>query len=154
SAGLLGQGADRNLWGASLLPAGVLPLATAYSVSEAFGFRKGVNLDLRRAPIFIGLFTALLVIGALVALLPGIPVVALLVAIQALNGVLLPVILIFILRLINDRRQCNDRATGPVYTALAGLTECVLFFLVAVLLTNMALGAFGLDLFALITGGS
>src|SRR5205823_7961479 len=48
-----------GLLGASLLAAGVLPLATAYSVSEAFEFRKGVNLDFRRAPMFVGLFTAL-----------------------------------------------------------------------------------------------
>jgi NRAMP (natural resistance-associated macrophage protein)-like metal ion transporter len=143
-----------GLLGASLLAAGVLPLATAFSVSEAFGFRKGVNLDFRRAPIFISLFSALLALGALVALIPGIPVFALLVAIQALNGVLLPVILIFILRLINDRRLVNDLANGPVYNALAWLTAAVLIFLVAVLLTNMALGAVGIDLFDLIPGGS
>jgi Mn2+/Fe2+ NRAMP family transporter len=60
-----------GLLGAGLVAGGVLPLATAYSVSEAFGFRKGVNLDFRRAPIFLGLFTLLLVVGAVVALLPA-----------------------------------------------------------------------------------
>jgi hypothetical protein len=68
--------------------------------------------------------------------------------------VLPPLILIFILRLINDRRLVNDLANGPVYNALAWLTACVVIFLVAVLLTNTALGAFGLDLFDLISGGS
>ena len=49
----------------------MLPVATAYSVAEAFGFRKGVNLDFRRAPIFVGLFSGLVGIGAVVALIPG-----------------------------------------------------------------------------------
>lgn len=142
-----------GLLGASLLAAGVLPLATAYSVSEAFGFRKGVNLDFRRAPIFIGLFSGLLVVGAAVALVPGLPVFALLIGIQALNGVLLPVILIFILRLINDRRLVGELANGRVYNALAGLTTVVLIGLVSILLLNMALGVFGLDLFELIGVG-
>ena len=136
-----------GLLGASLLAAGVLPLATAYSVSEAFGFRKGVNLDYRRAPIFIGLFTALLVLGAAVALLPGLPVFGLLVAIQALNGMLLPVILIFMLRLINDRRLMGDLANGPLYNVLAWATAVVLIVLVALMLGNMALDALGIDLF-------
>src|SRR4030081_440859 len=68
-----------GLLGASLLAAGVVPLATAYSVTEAFGFRRGVGLDFRRAPVFYGLFTALIVIGAGVALWPGIPLIGLLV---------------------------------------------------------------------------
>ena len=68
-----------GLLGASVVAGGVLPLATAYSVSEAFGFRKGVNLDFRRAPMFLSLFTLLIVVGALVALIPGVPVVQVLV---------------------------------------------------------------------------
>jgi Mn2+/Fe2+ NRAMP family transporter len=136
-----------GLLGASLLAAGVLPLATAYSVSEAFGFRKGVNLDFRRAPMFVGLFTTLLVLGALVALIPGLPVFTLLIAIQTLNGVLLPVILIFILRLINDRRLVGDLANGRVYNVLAWGTTIMLIGLVALLLANTALDAAGIDLF-------
>ena len=136
-----------GLLGASLLAAGVLPLATAYSVSEAFGFRKGVNLDFRRAPIFLGLFTALLALGALVALIPGLPVFALLIAIQTLNGILLPVILIFILRLINDRRLVGDLANGHVYNVVAWATTLLLIGLVALLLTSTALDAVGIDLF-------
>jgi Mn2+/Fe2+ NRAMP family transporter len=136
-----------GLLGASLLAGAVLPLATAYSVSEVFGFRKGVNLDFRRAPIFISLFTALLVAGALVALVPGLPVFALLIAIQALNGMLLPVILIFILKLINDRRLVGELANGRVYNVLAWGTAIVLIVLVAMMLGNMALDALGIDLF-------
>src|SRR5262249_3640868 len=91
-----------GLLGASLLAAGALPIATAYSVSEAFGFRKGVNLDFRRAPVFLGVFSGLIAVAALIALVPNVPLVPLLVGIQVLNGVLLPIILVFLLRLAND----------------------------------------------------
>jgi Mn2+/Fe2+ NRAMP family transporter len=136
-----------GLLGASLLAGGVLPLATAYSVSEACGYRKGVNLDFRRAPMFVGLFTALVILGALVALIPGLPVFALLIAIQTLNGILLPVILIFMLRLINDRRLVGDLANGRLYNVLAWTTTLALISLVTLLLGNTALEAIGINLF-------
>jgi Mn2+/Fe2+ NRAMP family transporter len=96
----------------------VLPLATAYSVSEAFGFRKGVNLDFRRAPISLGLFSLLVVIGAIVALVPNVPIIQLLVGIQVLNGALLPVILVFILVLARDRRLMGNLRNGPATNIL------------------------------------
>jgi Mn2+/Fe2+ NRAMP family transporter len=107
--GLFGVG----LLGASLLAGGIVPLATAYSVSEAFGFRKGVGLDFRRAPVFYGLFSALLVIGGAVAIWPVAGLLQLLVGVQVLNGCLLPIVLCFILLLAGDRRLmgklCNSR---------------------------------------------
>lgn len=97
-----------GLVGASLLAACVVPLATAYSVAEAFGFRKGVGLDPRRAPTFFRLFLALIVVGAAVALIPGLPLVPLLLAIQVLNGLLLPAVLVFLLLLANDARLMRE----------------------------------------------
>ena len=97
-----------GLVGASLLAAAVLPLATSYAVSEAFGFSKGVGLDFRRAPLFFTLFTGLIIFGAAAALIPNLPVIKLLVWIQVLNGVLLPIFLVFILLLINDQRLTKD----------------------------------------------
>src|SRR5204863_8742468 len=108
-----------GLLGASLLAAGVLPVATAYSVAEAFGFRKGVILDFRRAPIFVGLFSGLIAVGAVVALIPGLPVFGLLVAVQVLNALLLPVLLFFMLRLSDDRRLMGDLVNGPRLRILA-----------------------------------
>jgi Mn2+/Fe2+ NRAMP family transporter len=99
-----------GLLGASLLAGAVLPLATAYAVAEVAGEPKGVNLDFRRARLFFGLFTAMIVFGAFAALIPGLPVVPLLVLIQVVNGVLLPVILFFMLRLANDRRLVGGLA--------------------------------------------
>jgi Mn2+/Fe2+ NRAMP family transporter len=90
-----------GLFGASMLAAGVLPLATAYSISEALGFEKGVSRSFREAPIFLGIFTFLVATGALVAMIPGLPLIRVLLATQVINGLLLPVILIAVLRLVN-----------------------------------------------------
>ena len=92
-----------GLLGASMLAAGVLPLATAFSLTEAFGFEKGVSFSWEDAPIFYGLFTLLLAVGAAVTLIPGIPLIRLLIVVQVINGVLLPVLLVFIVRLASDR---------------------------------------------------
>ncbi len=88
-----------GLFGASLLAMGVLPLATAYSISEALGFEKGLSRSFREAPIFLGIFTALILFGAIIALIPNIPQIKLLLLTQAVNGILLPIILISIVRL-------------------------------------------------------
>jgi Mn2+/Fe2+ NRAMP family transporter len=128
-----------GLLGASMLAAGVLPLATAYSISEAFGFRKGVNLDFRRAPMFVGTFAALVLVGTAVALIPNVPVIALLVGMQTLNGVLLPVVLVFILLLINDRHLVPDQLrNGPIYNVL-GVASVVIVSLAGATLVIMQL---------------
>ena len=75
-----------GLFGAAMLAMGVLPLATAYSLSEALGFEKGLSRSFREAPIFLGIFTALILIGAVVALIPGIPQIKLLLFTQCING--------------------------------------------------------------------
>src|SRR5206468_11769985 len=90
-----------GLFGASMLAAGVLPLATAYSISEALGFEKGVSGSFREAPIFLGIFTFLIALGALIAMMPGLPLIRVLIITQVINGVLLPVILVAVLRLVN-----------------------------------------------------
>lgn len=107
-----------GLLGAAMLAASVLPLATAYAVCEELGVPKGVNLDLRRGKVFYGLFTALMLIGAVFALIPNLPVIQLLLAIQVGNGVLLPVILVFILLLINDKALMGSLKNGRVYNLL------------------------------------
>ncbi|TME86779.1 MAG: hypothetical protein E6I52_30775 [Chloroflexi bacterium] len=129
-------GGDRVCdWAARRVAArrGVVPVATAYSASEAFGFRKGVGLDFRRAPVFYGLFTVLLASGAAAALLPGIPLISLLIAVQTLNGLLLPVVLAFLLLLACDRRLMGSLRNTPVQSALGYLT------LAAVTLADVAL---------------
>ena len=105
-----------------MLAGAVVPLATAYSVSEAFGFRKGFGLDYRRASMFYGHFTVLVALGALVALFPSAPVIDLLVAIQVFNGLLLPIVLAFILVLAADRRLMGRLVNSLTQSVLGWLT--------------------------------
>jgi Mn2+/Fe2+ NRAMP family transporter len=136
AAGLFALG----LLGASLLAGAVVPLATAYSVSEAFGFRKGVGLDYRRAPTFYSLFTGLIAFGAVVALIPGIPIVGLLVAIQVFNGILLPVVLGFIILMASSGRLMRSLANTMAQRALGWITLVVVSAADLLLIVSEALG--------------
>lgn len=136
-----------GLLGASLLAGAVLPLATSYAVSEAFGIPKGVNLDFRRGKTFFSIFTALIVIGAGIALIPNVPIFPLLVGIQVLNGVLLPIILIFILLLVNDRNLMGDLKNSRFYNVLGWGTFVMITIAVTVMLGGQILDLFGIELF-------
>ncbi|HVG35324.1 MAG TPA: divalent metal cation transporter, partial [Pyrinomonadaceae bacterium] len=126
-----------GLFGASMLAAGVLPLATAYSISEALGFEKGVSRSFREAPIFLGIFTFLVTTGALVAILPGLPLIRVLLVTQVMNGLLLPVLLFAILRLVNDRDLMGTHTNGPVYNIAAWLTAIIVSALSLLLILTM-----------------
>ncbi|MEP6704755.1 MAG: divalent metal cation transporter, partial [Acidobacteriota bacterium] len=118
-----------GLFGAAMLAMGVLPLATAYSISEALGFEKGLSRSFREAPIFLGVFTALILIGAIVALIPGIPQIKLLLFTQTMNGVLLPVILVAILSLANNREIMGEYRNSVPLNLAAGATTVVISML-------------------------
>jgi NRAMP (natural resistance-associated macrophage protein)-like metal ion transporter len=114
-----------GLFGASMLAAGVLPLATAYSISEALGFEKGVSRSFREAPIFLGVFTFLVAVGAAIAVIPNLPLIRVLLVTQVINCLLLPIILFAILRLVNDRELMGTQVNGPVYNLGAWLTTVI-----------------------------
>lgn len=114
-----------GLFGAAMLAMGVVPLATAYSVSEALGFEKGLSRSFREAPIFLGIFTALVLIGAVVAMLPGIPPITLLLVAQCVNGILLPVLLLAIVKLANDREIMGEYRNSLGFNILAYSTTAV-----------------------------
>jgi Mn2+/Fe2+ NRAMP family transporter len=90
-----------GLFNASIFAACILPLSTAYSVCEGLGFEAGVNRRIKEAPIFYGLYTLLIVVGAGVILIPSFPLVQMILLSQVLNGILLPFVLIFMVLLIN-----------------------------------------------------
>lgn len=136
-----------GLLGASLLAAAVLPLATSYAVSEAFGFTKGVSLDFRRARAFFGLFTALVALGAAAAVVPGVPVVQLLVGIQVLNGVMLPIVLLFILVLARDRKLMGELANTRAANVLGWGTFALVTTAVVAMLGLQLLSLFGINPF-------
>jgi Mn2+/Fe2+ NRAMP family transporter len=136
-----------GLLGASLLAGAVLPLATSYAVSEAFGIPKGVNLDFRRGKTFFSIFTALIIMGAGIALIPNVPIFPLLVGIQVLNGVLLPVILVFILLLVNDTNLMGNLKNSRLYNILGWGTFLMITIAVIVMLGGQILELFGIQLF-------
>jgi Mn2+/Fe2+ NRAMP family transporter len=113
-----------GLFGASLLAATVMPLSTSYAICEAFGWESGISKNFRDAPVFMGLFTLLLVLGALVVLIPGLPLVPLILVSQNVNGLLLPVVLVFVLRLANDRNVMGDQRNGR-FASLVGTATAV-----------------------------
>jgi NRAMP (natural resistance-associated macrophage protein)-like metal ion transporter len=115
-----------GLLGASFLAAGVLPLSTCYSITEALGLENGVSKRWKDAPAFWGLFTALIVLGVGVAMLPDLPVVQLLLNLYLLNGILLPIILFSVLSLVNNKRLMGTHTNGLIFNILAyGLTILV-----------------------------
>jgi len=118
-----------GLFGASMLAAGVLPLATAYSISEALGFEKGVSRSFREAPIFLGTFTFLVAVGAAIAVIPNLPLIRVLLVTQVINGLLLPVVLFAVLRLVNDKELMGSRVNRPLYNVAAWLTAVVVTLL-------------------------
>ncbi len=97
-----------GLFNASIFAACILPLSTAYSVCEGLGFESGVNRRIREAPIFYFLYTALIVVGAGVVLIPGFPLVRMILLSQVLNGVLLPFVLVFMILLVNKRELMGE----------------------------------------------
>lgn len=91
-----------GLVGASLLAASVLPLATTYAVCEAFGFERGIDHAPHEAPVFFGLYTAQVVLGALVVLIPGLNLFFMMWISQVANAVLLPLVMVLMIKLAND----------------------------------------------------
>ena len=121
-----------GLLNASLLAATVLPLSTAYAVCGAFGWERSVNRRLREAPAFFGLFAALVVGGAAVVLIPGLPLLTLLFLPNVVGGILLPVILVLMLKLVNDRRIMGSWINSRRQNAIAWTTTIVLIALAVV----------------------
>jgi Mn2+/Fe2+ NRAMP family transporter len=127
-----------GLLNASIFSAAILPLSTAYVVCEAFGWEAGISRDLKEAPVFFGIYTALIVLGAGIILLPIRSLIQAMMASQTLNGVLLPVVLIVMLQLINDRRLMGRFVNGRLFNLLAWLMVAALILLtLALVITSL-----------------
>jgi Mn2+/Fe2+ NRAMP family transporter len=129
-----------GLFGASVLAATIMPLTTSYTVCESFGWESGVSRRFSEAPVFMGLYTALIVIGAVVVLLPGLPLIGVILASQNLNGVLLPIILVFMLRLVNNPRIMG-RHVNPAWLNL--LAYSLTGLIIALTLVTLGTGVAG-----------
>lgn len=111
-----------GLLNASVFGAALVPVSTSYVVTEAFGFESGLNFSFREAPQFYGLFAFLLIIGALLVILPFVPLLTILFISQAVNAVLLLPILVFVFLLSNDRKMLNGYTNSKVINVILVVT--------------------------------
>ncbi len=132
-----------GLLGASALAAAVVPLSTAYALSEAIGVERSVSRTFAQAPLFLGLFSGQIAVGAAIALLPG-NLITLLIDAYVVNGLITPVILVFILMLTNRRHLLGPATNSPALRVLATGVVAVVSLLSVVVLAQTVLGWFGL----------
>jgi len=134
-----------GLFNASFFAACILPLSTTYSVCEGLGFESGVNRRFSEAPVFYWLYTFLIAVGAGIVLIPGFDLVKMILFSQVINGVLLPVILIFMTLLINKenimKEWTNSRFYNVVSWASVALMIGLTLALVAISIQDMRRGA-------------
>jgi Mn2+/Fe2+ NRAMP family transporter len=140
---VVGSGAEAlfgiGLLGASALAAVVVPLTTAYAVAEAAGTERSVSRTFAEAPLFLGLFTGQVLIGALIALAPG-NLIDLLINTQVLNGLITPIVLAFVLILANRRSLLGDAVNGPILRVVATAVVVVISVLAVIVFIQNVLG--------------
>jgi NRAMP (natural resistance-associated macrophage protein)-like metal ion transporter len=125
-----------GLLAASLLGLGVVPLASAYTACEAFGWEQGVDWRWRDAPAFYGLLAFFIGFAALFMLIPGLPLIQVMFSAQVINGLLLPVILVFVMLLAGDRRIMGSLVSGRVNLTLGWLVTAILVVMSVVLVVT------------------
>jgi len=125
-----------GLLGASMLAAFVLPLSSAYAVCEAFGFESGVSKKPKEAPVFFGVYTVIILLGAGIALWPNISLTNVMLASQVVNGVLLPPILIFMVLIANNQSIMGNYKNSGWYNVVAWMFTGLLIVLTLMLLLS------------------
>lgn len=125
-----------GLANASFLAASILPLATAYTLCEAFGWEAGVDRSWSEAPFFHTLYAFSIGVGAIVALIPGLPLLPVMLFSQDVNGVLLAVVIIFAIRIASDRRVMGAQVNGRLGNTIAWGTAVALIVLTALLIAS------------------
>ena len=127
-----------GLLNASLFAASILPLSTAYTICEAFGWESSLNSKFTEAPQFYGLYSLMIILGSGIILLPNVPLIGIMYYSQVINGILLPFILIFMLLLINDKRIMGDYVNGRLMNIISWATV----FILNILSLSMVISAF------------
>ena len=121
-----------GLLNAALFTASILPLSTAYYVCEAFGFERGVDRRFGDAKIFYGLYLAFILIGAGVVIVPNAPLLGIIFYSQVLNGALLPVVLVLMLLLVNNKSLMGKWTNGVAFNAIAWTTVVIVSVLTVI----------------------
>jgi Mn2+/Fe2+ NRAMP family transporter len=125
-----------GLFVASIFSAAILPLATAFYICEAFGFEAGIDKKFSEAPQFYSLFTIIILIGAGIILIPGAPLIAITIWTQVLNAILLPVVLICMMIIVNNKEIMEEHTNNSVQNVIGWATTIVLILLSAFLLLS------------------
>jgi Mn2+/Fe2+ NRAMP family transporter len=123
-----------SLANASLLGAIIVPLATAYFICEAMGWERGVNKTFREAPQFMWIYTVMIVASSVIILVPGAPLVFLMVLSSVINGILLPFVLVYALSLVNNAKIMGEYTNPRFYNAVTWATIVVIIALTAAML--------------------
>ncbi|MBV8374046.1 MAG: divalent metal cation transporter, partial [Candidatus Eremiobacteraeota bacterium] len=118
-----------GLLNAAIFTASILPLSTAYYVCEAFGFERGIDHSIKEAPVFYGFYLTLIVIGAGVVIIPGAPLLAIIFYSQVANGVLLPVVLVLMLLLINNRQLMGKYVNSHLFNVISWVSVVIVAIL-------------------------
>lgn len=129
-----------GLAGASLLAACVLPGITSSAICEAFGWERGADRSWAEAPVYRGIITAVIAVSALVVMLPDVNLFGIMMVAQVINGVLLPVILVFMVLIASDRHVMGRHANGRGWNALTWFTIVAVTLLTLVMFAMQALG--------------
>jgi NRAMP (natural resistance-associated macrophage protein)-like metal ion transporter len=126
-----------GLFNASLFAASILPLSTAYTVCEGLGFESGLDKSFREAKFFYWFYTLLLAAGAAIVLIPNFPLVRFTILSQVLNGVLLPIVLVFMLKLINKHELMGKYTNSTWFNVIAWLTAAIVTLLSLMWMWNL-----------------
>ncbi|MDD3472082.1 MAG: Nramp family divalent metal transporter [Syntrophaceae bacterium] len=118
-----------GLFNASMFAAAILPLSTAYTICEAFGWESSLDKKFSEAPQFYGLYCFTIIFSGIIILLPNLPLISLMYVTQVINGIVLPVVLVFMLKLVNDPAIMKEHTNGRIFNSVAWISVVILIFL-------------------------
>jgi NRAMP (natural resistance-associated macrophage protein)-like metal ion transporter len=132
-----------GLLNASLFAASILPLSTAYFLCEGMGWDSGLNKRFREAPQFYLLYTLLIAFGAIIILFPEAPLLTIMVLSQVINGSLLPLVLVFMLMLVNNKKLMGEYVNGKLFNVIAWTTTIIMSILTLLLVVTALVPSLG-----------
>lgn len=129
-----------GLFGASLIAAHIVPLSTAYAITEAFGFENGLDKTFKEAPVFYGIILFFIILGSLVIFLPSSVFIQLIIIFQVVTGILTPIILIYMIVLTNKKEVMGEYVNGRIFNAVAWVTVGFIILLTVILTLSPLIG--------------
>ena len=126
-----------GLVNASLFAASILPLSTTYLICEGLGWEAGIDKKFAEAPQFYGFYSLIIFLGAGIILYPNFPLIPIMYFSQVINGMVLPVVLIFMLLLINDKKLMMEYTNGLIFNAIAWMTSLIMIGFTLLLFIRM-----------------